>query len=93
MPATPPDKLRAALVDALRAAYRAGVGVPPELEARTRSYARAQHDASVPVEKVIIEIKELVRTETADHSMVFVPRVIGWAVAGYFQSAPRPNPA
>lgn len=79
--------LRAALTSAIRAAYAAGAGVPPALEQPTREYARAEHDAAVPVEKVIIEIKELLRTETSDHALVYIPRVVGWVVAGYYQGA------
>ena len=80
--------LRATLTSAIRAAYAAGAGVPPALEHPTREYARAEHDAAVPVEKVIIEIKEILRTETSEHALIYIPRVVGWVVAGYYQSSP-----
>lgn len=84
---------RARLTAAVQAAYKAGAGVPVELEEPTRAFARAAHGAGVPVEKVIIEIKELLRTETADHALVFVPRVVGWAVAGYFHGVTVAGPS
>ena len=86
------ELLRTAFAAAVRAAYEAGVGVPPALEAPTRALARAEHDAGVPVEKMIIEIKELLRTQTSDHALVFIPRVVGWAVSGYFAGSPRREP-
>lgn len=79
-----PELLRAALIEALREAYRAGLGIPPSLEPRARAFARAQREAGVAVEKVIIEMKAIVRAETNDRELLFVPRLVGWTVAGYF---------
>lgn len=79
-----PELLRDSLVQGLRDAYRAGVGIPASLETRTRAFARAQREAGVAVEKVIIEIKALVRAETNDRDLLYIPRLVGWTVAGYF---------
>lgn len=76
--------LRLALINALREAYRNGLGAPRTLETHVRDYARAMRLAGVPVEKVIIEVKAMVNAETLDHEPVFRPRVVGWSVAGYF---------
>ena len=93
MSALPTENLRTALVAAIRAAYHAGAGVPPELEDRTKAYARAQHSAGVSVEKVIIDIKDMLRTETAEYALVYIPRIVGWAVAGYYQGASPAEPS
>lgn len=44
------------------------------------------------IEKAVIHIKELVRSETGGDEAVFIPSVVGWAIAGYFAGtdpAPR----
>lgn len=89
MPDVPTATLRLALVEALRDAYRTGLGVPRTLEAPVRAYARAMRLDGVAIEKVIIELKDLVRDETRDHEGVFRPRIVGWTVAGYFAGTSR----
>ena len=83
-----PEALRAALIEALREAHRAGRGIPPSLELPARAFARAQREAGVAVEKVIIEIKAIVRSETNDREVLYIPRLVGWTVAGYFAGTP-----
>lgn len=87
-----PD-LRRALASALRDAYNAALGVPPLLEQRVREYARALRIDGVPVEKMLVDVKELVRSETKQHELVFMPRIVGWSVAGYYAgTSPKDAP-
>jgi hypothetical protein len=76
--------LRESFSRALRDAYRAGRGVPPAMEQEVRAYARALRTEGVMVEKMIIDVKGIVRAETGHHELVFIPPIVGWAVAGYF---------
>jgi len=63
--------------------------VPPALEAPVRAYARAQREASVPIERVLVEVKALVSEHMLIDTPVFIPRVVGWTVAGYFDGATK----
>jgi len=63
--------------------------VPPALEAQVRAYALAQREASVPIERVLVDVKALVSERMAADTPVFIPRVVGWTVAGYFDGATR----
>jgi hypothetical protein len=85
----PKVPLRAALIDALRTARAAGRGVSPELEEQVRAYARAQREAGLLIEQVLIEVKGLVRDATGEHEPVFTPKVVGWTVAGYYHGTRR----
>jgi hypothetical protein len=76
--------LRVAFARALRDAYAAGLGVPPGLEPVVRSYARSLRLDGIAVEKMLIDVKSIVREETGQHEVVYIPRVVGWAVSGYF---------
>jgi hypothetical protein len=82
--------LRAQLAAQLDEAHRARRGVPPALEAHVRAYAHAQRVASVPIERVLVDVKALVSERMAADTPVFIPRVVGWTVAGYFDGATRP---
>jgi hypothetical protein len=84
VPDTTPELLRAALIEAIRDACDAGRGIPASLEAAARDHARAQREAGLPVEKLIIQMKDAIRRETGQQEFLFLPRVIGWTVAGYF---------
>lgn len=75
---------RGSLSEALRLAYAARLGVPRTLEPLVRGYAREARVAGVPVEQMLIDLKALVRALTADHAPLYVEKVVGWAVAGYF---------
>ena len=84
MPDETLSALRASFTLALGEAYRAGRGVPPSLEQHVRDYARALRLNGVLVEKMIVDVKGIVRAETGHHELVFVGPIVGWAVAGYF---------
>lgn len=84
--------LRAALIETIRSARATGRGIPPELEGRVRAYARAQREAGLLVEQVLIEVKALVRAEAGADELVFTPKVVGWTVAGYFEGTRRNDP-
>jgi hypothetical protein len=89
VPDTTPDQLRTALIQAIRDASQAGSGIPASLESATRDHARAQREAGMPVEKLIIDMKDAIRREAGEMEFLFIPRVIGWTVAGYFAGTPR----
>lgn len=75
---------REACVESLRSAYAARRGVTPSVEAAVRAYARALREAGIVIGPALIEVKNLVRAHTGLHEPIFMPRVVGWAVAGYF---------
>lgn len=84
MDAHAPVPERAQLHEKLRHAAATRLGVPPSLEQPVRDYARASRLAGVPVQRMLVDVKEAVRAITGDQDLVFLPRVVGWAVAGYF---------
>ena len=49
-----------------------------------RDYARAARLSGMPVQRMLVDVKEAVRSITGDLESVFMPRVVGWAVAGFF---------
>lgn len=49
-----------------------------------RDYAHAARLAGMPVQRMLVDLKDAVRNITGDQDLVFLPRVVGWAVAGYF---------
>ncbi len=82
--------LRVAFARALHDAFVAGLGVPAGLEPLVRSYARALRLEGIAVEKMLIDVKSIVREETGQHELVYIPPVVGWAVGGYFAgTSPR----
>ena len=91
MPDASHEVQRVALAEAVRSAYRAGRGLPASLEQVARTFARTQREAGIAVERVIIEVKGIVRAETADDDLVYVPRLVGWTVAGYFAGTAAPD--
>lgn len=78
---TPPE---VAFLAALRAAAQLGRGVSAELEPLTRAFAHDQHEAGIRVEEMLTRVKALVRETTGRDEPLFMPKVVGWAVAGYF---------
>lgn len=80
--AVPGDK-REACAESLRSAYAARRGVTPSLE--VRAYARALREADIVIGPALVEVKHLVRAHTGLHEPIFMPRVVGWAIAGYFE--------
>lgn len=89
MSTTDVETMTARLVEGLRLAHAARRGVPARMELEVRAYARAQRDAGVPIGRVLVEVKDLVRTHTGQDDAIFIPRVVGWTVAGFFQRAVR----
>jgi len=63
--------------------------VPPALEAPVRAYARAQREIGIAIERVLVDVKALVSERMLADTPVFIPRVVGWTVAGYFDGATR----
>lgn len=85
--------VRAQLATSLREAERAGRGVTAEIETHARAFARARREEGVTVERVIIEVKAMVNEIVMRHPGVFIPRVVGWTVAGYFAGTARRDEA
>jgi hypothetical protein len=85
-----PSSLRVQLTARLDEAYRARRGVPPALEASVRAYAHALRVAGIPIERALVDVKTLVAERALDDTPIFIPRIVGWAVAGYFDGASRP---
>lgn len=83
---------RTAYVESLRSAHAAGRGATPSVEVAVRAYARALREAGVAVGTALVEVKSLVREHTGLDEPIFVPKVVGWAVAGYFDgTSDRPT--
>jgi hypothetical protein len=89
MPDDGPTAARARLLTALTAARDARRGVPKTLEAEIRTFARASRDAGLSISELLIEVKEIVRAQMGADEPLFTPKVVGWAVAGYFAGANR----
>jgi hypothetical protein len=87
------DAKRAEFISALRSAYAARRGVTPDVEPTVRAYARAMREAGMPVGRALVEVKDLVRAHTGYDEPIFTPKVIGWAVAGYFAGTERRDSA
>lgn len=83
------DTRTAQLADSLRLAHASRRGVPPEMEATVRDYARAQREAGAGIGRVLVEVKALVRANTGSDEPIFTPRIIGWTIAGYFHGTSR----
>lgn len=80
---------RAGFIDALRSAYAVRQGATPDVEAATRAYARAMRIADVGIGQALVQVKDLVRAHTGYDEPIFTPKVVGWAVAGFFEGAKR----
>jgi enhancing lycopene biosynthesis protein 2 len=83
------DAKRVGFIAALRSAYAARRGVSPDVEPAVRAYARAMREAGIPVGRALVDVKDLVRAHTGYDEPIFTPKVIGWAVAGYFAGTSR----
>jgi hypothetical protein len=81
----PPARTR--LIDALDDAHRAHRGVPASLEPVVRMFARAERAAGTPVERVLVDLKQLLAETVHADADLFAKRVVGWAVAGYYHAA------
>ena len=81
---------RTTYVESLQSAYEARRGATPAVEVAVRAYARALRETGVAVGAALIDVKNLVRLHTGIDEPIFVPKVVGWAVTGYFEgTGPR----
>jgi hypothetical protein len=76
---------RAEFVEALQAAHAGRRGVTPNVEPAARTYARALREAGASIGEALVQVKELVRLHTGHDEPIITPKVVGWAVAGYFE--------
>jgi len=77
------------LAEALTAARAARRGVPPSLEAVVRAHASHRRKAGLEIGQLLVEVKALVRDIMSSDELVFMPKVVGWTVAGYFGGSER----
>jgi hypothetical protein len=77
------------LVEALRAAHEARRGLPTELQLVVRAYGRARREAGESIGRVLIDVKRLVREHAFTDEAVFIPKIVGWTVAGFFEGTDR----
>jgi hypothetical protein len=73
------------LTNALTDAHAARRGVPIELRPVVADYAKASRSAGVQIGALLVDVKQLVRRTTGQDEALFIPKVIGWAIAGYFE--------
>jgi hypothetical protein len=81
----------ARLIDALHEAFVASDGVPSSLQLVVRDYAVARRASGASIGIVLVDIRQLLRTFTGPDAALYEPRVIGWAVRGYFEEAGLPS--
>lgn len=82
-----PASARTELAEALAEAYRVRLGVPASLEPLVRRFARAEREAGLPMERVLVALKQLLAETVHADADLFAKRVVGWAVAGYYHSS------
>ena len=87
------DPRRASFIDALRSAHAARRGVTPIVEAAARAYARAKRESGTAIGETLVDVKDLVRAHTGYDEPIFMPKVIGWVVAGFYDGSGRPRPS
>jgi hypothetical protein len=80
---------RARLLAALSAARDARRGVPETLEGDVKSFAQLSREHGRSIAELLIDVKELVRAHVGVDEPLFTPKVVGWAVAGYFAGTKR----
>lgn len=78
---------RARVVAALIEAHRIRLGVPASLEPLVRAFARAEREAGIPVERVLVDLKRLLAETVHGDAELFAKRLVGWAVAGYYHAS------
>jgi hypothetical protein len=79
------DVRRAGFIEALRLAHAARRGPPQAVEIAVRAYARAMREAGVNIGRALVDVKDLTRAHTGYDEPIFTPKVVGWAVAGFFE--------
>jgi hypothetical protein len=77
----------ALFTEALQAAHREGRGVPPSLQPLARQHAHDFRIAGGGIAALLVTVKTLIRETTGTDEPVFTPRVVGWAIAGYFEGS------
>jgi hypothetical protein len=75
---------RAAFIEALRSAYAARRGATPAVELAARAYAHDMREAGVTIGQALVIVKDLVRAHAGHDEPIFMPKVVGWTVAGFF---------
>jgi hypothetical protein len=84
-----PSAARARLLTALSAARDARRGVPETLEQEVRRFAQLSREHGLSISELLIDVKALVRAHVGADEPLFTPKVVGWAVAGYFAGSAR----
>jgi hypothetical protein len=79
------------LAQALRLAHQARRGLLPDLEETVRAFARGKRLSGRSVGETLIEVKALVTAHTGLDELVYMPKVVGWTVAGFFEGSNRPE--
>ncbi|MFL5606550.1 MAG: hypothetical protein ACJ8AD_08905, partial [Gemmatimonadaceae bacterium] len=54
-----------------------------------RAYGRAMRESGRAIGQTLVEVKDLLRAHTGHDEPIFTPKVIGWAIAGFFDGAGR----
>ena len=75
---------RAEFIEELRVAYAARRGPTPRVETAARTYARAMRLAGETIGQTLVQVKDLVRAHTGYDEPIFMPKAVGWTVAGFF---------
>jgi len=65
--------------------------VTPAVEIAVRAFARAMREADMAIGTALVEMKTLVHAHTGHDEPIFTPKVVGWAIAGYFAGAGKPR--
>lgn len=85
------DVTAAQLAEGLRLASEGRRGLPAAMEETVRGYARARRLAGRTVGETLVEVKALVVAHAGLDELVFMPKVVGWTVAGFFEGSNRPE--
>ena len=80
------------LADALRQATNGRRdAMLPALEETVRAFARGRRLTGRTVGETLVEVKALVSAHAGRDELVFMPKVVGWTVAGFFGGSNRPD--
>jgi hypothetical protein len=84
MPDAASAAARTALLNAIATIPEIGRLDPGLLEAPVRAYAKAQREAGIGIVALLTDVKRMLKERAGRNEPVLTPRVIGWAVAGYY---------
>ena len=73
------------LTNALADAHAARRGVPVELRPIVAAYAKAARASGVEIGAFLVDVKQIIRRTTGQDEALFIPKVVGWAIAGFFE--------